>query len=878
MSPSLTVSWSPTPSFDRNYFDGSGEQASWTGTADKSTSLGDVSEQDIRQHIAYFDGNSFEANWLGPVNGSASELVYYKGKFVRKHYGGIQDWSVSVESPSYYLGQGSAAVPEASFNLTATKDSLMMAQEDLVLNHTSYGSFAGSVDSPTVDHTSVAVSMTGALSRLTVEVNNAIKPIPWTDFSLGNNFPVTKSPVWNEWNFADYGFQLDVTMSNSMGYAITLGGVAASGKAAVAVFTATGALLKFHEFPASYGPLLGLSSEASDVISALFFFNGNPYIEYRSVSFEERGLDEDRFNNVPPFVDNSARLNMPSFVATPGMNALQFEDSHGDTTTYGYIYSAGTIYRFSRVYDPQNSFFSTPESWISTGTNVTAFTVNDRNQAYQHTLVARKVGTAAPEIRIYTSTTYRGNLYVDFNGFSGKILNFSKDQGVGGSNRIYFAQENSPYSRSISISGPSTAPVAYYGPPDEPIFASSIVLALGRSYVVSPGKMVRHNFGVSWNFTEELEQVVSTIKPFKGVIIAGQVGGSNLGNASASPGWIDTPWNKLNEFSAVTNFQISQVGDAVSIYNPYNSVFRGDTNLKNHKLVSLQANQSEAYRYIEVEYMNTSIWTTFVTMYDAFVENRTFSIEVAETKTETVDTNNFPYRILQPIRTATVTQANSAGYYFLIGSDNLPVQLDQFEAYGGSVTVSANPDTPGAIDIKMVGPSSAIPGVPAPYTIGISDGSTTRGAFSILANGITSDPKTLKLSTGVDWSKVSEESSGSALRNSYVSSLHNAYSVGLQAVPYYQGSIPELKVSIPYSDTSGFISTIGTRHEFMESMWTVVGVEFGEIEAQLTMVQTTTVGEVNARYSGLTVGQINEFWEGYKMKDMAVALLRSIEA
>lgn len=332
----------------------------------------------------------------------------------------------------------------------------------------------------------------------------------------------------------------------------------------------------------------------------------------------------------------------------------------------------------------------------------------------------------------------------------------------------------------------------------------------------------------------------------------------------AAPGWSDSVWTKLNELCVARNVEIGIVGQTIVVRD----IGTGTLETEDFTPISRSISMDGASRYVDIQYTNA--WAGVGVVYDATKDGqgRTFEVNVRETKIEPIQTPNFPVAIQQPQRVSTFPL--QPGQYYMIGSDNLPVAANQFESYGGSVSVAISTTVPGGIDVTLIGPAIEIPGVPGPYRLAISDGQNTYPAFSILGTGVLTNPQKVRMSTGANWSVVTNEVNSSALANPFIATRAQAWDRGRWAAVAAAGPNAQITFSVSFEDSNGFGLTAGSLFPAYDAIWRVQSVSFGVANVSVTATPHTTFGDAEPLWEGRTIGDYKAAWFGKKIKDSKI--------
>lgn len=354
-------------------------------------------------------------------------------------------------------------------------------------------------------------------------------------------------------------------------------------------------------------------------------------------------------------------------------------------------------------------------------------------------------------------------------------------------------------------------------------------------------------------------------------------------------GWRGTIWEWLQQACAVnnadgTNWEIAVVNNVVTARR---SLARA-LDLGNYEgTPTINPSNIQPGRQIDIAYASATVATEVISrdlsgaglpltydtvtrteVYDARSDdNRILSVGAAETNTTTVQTNAYLTAILQPSRTTTFIPGQ--GTYYIIDSTGLPIVANQWEDYGGSLSVAINADNPGAIDVTLVGPREEIPSTTAPYSMAVSDGENQYAALSILGSGIVADPKTLNLLTGADPDKVTQQVAFS-ITNPFINTVEQAYDSGIWASLDGSGPRVGLSISVPTADIDGFGLVAGSLIHYADCDYRVASATIGRLRTQLECVRHVTVGNFDDAWAGETVGDHDTAWDGYLCEDQVI--------
>lgn len=332
------------------------------------------------------------------------------------------------------------------------------------------------------------------------------------------------------------------------------------------------------------------------------------------------------------------------------------------------------------------------------------------------------------------------------------------------------------------------------------------------------------------------------------------------------PGWKDSVWNKLKELGAAYEFQIDCIENNLVVSELGGRTISLDDVQKG--TASLTLDSRSTGRSIDITYQNTSGGSGIV--YNAIDSGKVFSVGVGETVNETVQVKSYPLVLNTPTQTSVFPPL--PGQYYVTAADNLPVVPAQWEAYGGSVSVAIG-DSPGTIDVTLTGPRTAIPGVTGPYSLSVSDGSTSYPALSITGSGVFTNPVVLNLLTGSDPAKTPVEIAQS-IDNFAIRTLEQAYDRGIWASVIASGPVLTLSCTVPTSQISEYGLGQGSLVSYKESKYRVTTAVIGSVWTTLTATRHTTVADFDAVWSGRTVGQHDPLWTGNDCSDQFIKPFR----
>lgn len=247
--------------------------------------------------------------------------------------------------------------------------------------------------------------------------------------------------------------------------------------------------------------------------------------------------------------------------------------------------------------------------------------------------------------------------------------------------------------------------------------------------------------------------------------------------------------------------------------------------------------------------------------------NRIISVKYNEIITTTVSVTGTPTVIYPPTRST--TPPNGAGQYCISASDGLQVGSLLWERYGGKLQVAISATVENAIDITLTGPTSTIPGVTGPFSLAYSDGGTQYGALSIKGSGVKTANQTLKLLTGADQTKVTQDVA-KTITNPFVNTLEQAYDRGLWLAANASGPQVRLSGTISVNNVEAFGLVAGSLVFYRDSTYRITDATIGNLGVSFNAVRHVTVFDFDVRWYAGTVGDHDTVWLDKQTSDHTI--------
>lgn len=251
---------------------------------------------------------------------------------------------------------------------------------------------------------------------------------------------------------------------------------------------------------------------------------------------------------------------------------------------------------------------------------------------------------------------------------------------------------------------------------------------------------------------------------------------------------------------------------------------------------SQKAQSVEIYKYTVSEVTNGLI-------YNGYTENQTPLVVDAGTTAEfTIPFNGSLISIDQPVFTTTIGPGDPGfSAYNASGNDNLPITQAQWEAQGGSLSVSISDDTR-SIVVSITAPAET---QYSPYRIGVSDGEETYSTLRLHGSALIYEKELHTYNTAVDPDRVSREV-GATVDSPYIQTDQQLLDAAMGELRYWGGNRRTINVA-----TRG-INRLGDNGSYayaefsdFDSWWDNAspGADFGDFDTDAPATFGNTFGE-----------------------------------
>lgn len=320
------------------------------------------------------------------------------------------------------------------------------------------------------------------------------------------------------------------------------------------------------------------------------------------------------------------------------------------------------------------------------------------------------------------------------------------------------------------------------------------------------------------------------------------------------PGWHGELWYYLKQMAASQDCDLSLVSGVI-LLRPIRTRIAIQNRETSRAVPTGGVNLAQA---VEVyQYNNRVIEDELVYPPGGWTpEVEVMNVNAGETAEYTLEMSASLSSFEQPVMQTFVAEDYSASsVYTVVGSDGLPVPPALWAQYGGSLTVTLDPDTT-RLNVTLVGAT----GVPtssgtASLNFSIALGSDFTGnrysTFRIVGTGVAFDKQKKRIRTGVPPEKTATDI-GVTIDNPFISTLDELYKAGTRAARQFAGPVMTLSSSV---------TALNRRGDTGQATYPTYGLVQDELQADLG--PGATYGDVQAAYAGQSYGQVRAYWQDF---------------
>lgn len=307
------------------------------------------------------------------------------------------------------------------------------------------------------------------------------------------------------------------------------------------------------------------------------------------------------------------------------------------------------------------------------------------------------------------------------------------------------------------------------------------------------------------------------------------------------PGWKGNVWVGIKQILAKEQVEMALVFDRIYV-RPLREL---TAHLDRMTTESFNISGTTAARSVDVYFYN-NVYGTQKEVYPVSLDDATiFQVDAGETITFQEKLNASLFSVNQPVAQDWVDDERyegTAGVYAVVGNDGLPITAAQWVDQGGSVEVSVT-DDPSIIEVTVRGAS--MPDY-APYRIAMSSGSGNYyNSLHITGEAVVSTEEVINIKTGVT-DTVSSDEVGVIVRNPFVSTREEAYSLGMIVAGSYAG--------LEYTISGSALDL--NRGEGSEDVIQATIADFN-----IAVDAGTLISAFNTEWSGQDISDFNTYWQ-----------------
>lgn len=320
-----------------------------------------------------------------------------------------------------------------------------------------------------------------------------------------------------------------------------------------------------------------------------------------------------------------------------------------------------------------------------------------------------------------------------------------------------------------------------------------------------------------------------------------------------APGYEGDVWVYVKDLCAAFEIEITVIRDYIVVRPARQRVIDASNILERN----WQIQDIELAQEFDVAYYNYSQETDFLMFPKGGwnPEVPVYQVAANETITFDIPLEFYATSVNQPQVQDTVTKeyAGPASVYSVSGNDNLPVTAAFWNDFGGSMSFAIKGDG-GTLEVTLTGPNyEAL----SPYSISVSDGSTSYSTLRITGDGLNYERMLYTEKTGLSAAEAPLEK-GQEIDNRAIDTLADAkrfalfarrlYSLPRQTYSTSARTFPRIKGSIPtifYPTFDEFSDSLPTGYTFTNLNTDYVGVTFAEFTVEVGNTVPQGFGEVS---------------------------------
>jgi hypothetical protein len=337
---------------------------------------------------------------------------------------------------------------------------------------------------------------------------------------------------------------------------------------------------------------------------------------------------------------------------------------------------------------------------------------------------------------------------------------------------------------------------------------------------------------------------------------SGIIGNINIDSSISSipvvaPGYSGDLWIFLKNICSAYQIEISLIEDTIFV----RPIRQRELIVVNKSGESFRLNDITIAQNIDVNYYNY----TYEPFFMAFPKGGwtpdvpVYQVNANEEATIDIQVDAYLTSVEQPTAQDFVPRDYSgpSSVYTVSGNDNLPIPAALWTARGGKIELEL--DSNGrTIVAKVTGAN--LPNL-SPFTIGVSDGSTTYSTLRIMGTGVAFDQQTVRVPTGLTPADTPNELAAT-IDNPLISTYEQAYTAGVRARLLYAlpERIYEASGETFYDPDQSEVDIFRTFNQYDDVVG--VGYTFDDFDAQNAGLSFSEFDDFNTRSTSQSFGSV----------------------
>jgi hypothetical protein len=283
-----------------------------------------------------------------------------------------------------------------------------------------------------------------------------------------------------------------------------------------------------------------------------------------------------------------------------------------------------------------------------------------------------------------------------------------------------------------------------------------------------------------------------------------------------------------------------------------------------------------------VREQGTDINTSSVNRNASFADS--MQVDAGETVVKRFKVNASLTSVEQPLVVSQIIplpfpDTDSTGQYVVVGSDDYPIDPEQWEDQGGKLEVRLTENFD-EIEVIITAPPSVqmqrADGDPedvtlAPYKIGVeSSGGTDYPAIYIVGTGVFFEKTSTKFVTGASEDYVADIS-GTSIDNPFITNRRIQVDRGVAAAQAIMG--PKMEISGTIATGVSFGENLGSIFNEYDGKFRVSNLSYSTSNISFTAKKFVTIADFNTAWAGATIANFNTTNSGLSFDEFATTPL-----